>query len=133
SSELTALQRQSGDQRDDQCPTCSHTWPLVALPPDGADAVLPPLAEGWLYSPGRGNVKQILLRRQDDGMTRPRGRRGSPVAVQLGETVAVIGRIAKAHLGDSRPLDEETDVMLVGHADAAMHLNRFIGNQHEGI
>ena len=37
--------------------------------------------------------------------------------------------VAERVLGNPGPLDEETDLVLVGHADTAVHLNRLVAGQ----
>jgi hypothetical protein len=48
------------------------------------------------------------------------------VAVEAGEPVGVKVRIAKQFLAYANPLHEQADVEFVGHADAAVHLDRFL-------
>jgi hypothetical protein len=48
------------------------------------------------------------------------------VAVEAGEPVRVKVRIAKQFLAYANPLHEQADVEFVGHADAAVHLDRFL-------
>ena len=43
------------------------------------------------------------------------------------------GAITERVLTHSRPLHEESDLVLVGHADAAMHLDALAGHQVIGI
>ena len=50
----------------------------------------------------------------------------SSVAVEAGEPVGVKVRIAKQFLANANPLHEQADVEFVGHADAAVHLDRFL-------
>jgi len=49
------------------------------------------------------------------------------------EAIAVIGGVAERHLAGPRALDEEADVVLVRHADAAVHLHGLAGDQAVGI
>src|SRR5262245_55857446 len=58
--------------------------------------------------------------------------RGS-VALQSREAIAMEGRVSERQLRHPRPLHEQADVVLVGHADAAVHLERLVGEEDVGI
>ena len=45
----------------------------------------------------------------------------------------MVGTITERVLTYSRSLHEESNLVLVGHADAAMHLNALAGHQIVGI
>jgi len=53
--------------------------------------------------------------------------------LQFRVAAAVPGGVAERHLRRSRSLQEEADVVLVGHADAAVHLDRFVGGEQERV
>src|SRR5690606_15243036 len=48
---------------------------------------------------------------------------GSSIPLELPVAIAVEVHVAERLLGHGSPLQEEADVELVGHADAAVHLN----------
>ncbi len=48
------------------------------------------------------------------------------VGVELGEAVAMVCGVAEGHLDDAGALDEESGVVLVGHADSTVHLHHLI-------
>ena len=54
---------------------------------------------------------------------------GLLVAAQACESVAVIDAVAEGQLGGLETLEEEADLFFVGHADAAVHLDRFTADQ----
>src|SRR2546425_2349276 len=65
--------------------------------------------------------------------TTPATRRRRSVPVEPGHAVAVPGGVTAGELRRARALQEETDVVLVGHADAAVHLHALVADQQERI
>src|SRR5512147_288464 len=55
------------------------------------------------------------------------------IPVEARRSLAVPRRIAERRLGDPRPLEEEADVVLVGDADAAVHLHALVRHEHERV
>src|SRR5947208_1911399 len=55
----------------------------------------------------------------------------APEAVR--RPLAVIRGVAEHDLGRPRRLEIEADVVLVGHADAAVHLDRLVADEHVGV
>ena len=49
------------------------------------------------------------------------------------ESPAIVRRVAERHLGAARSLQEEPDVVLVGHPDTAVHLNGLVRDQQERV
>src|SRR6056297_2137148 len=82
-----------------------------------------PLPSGWPLSrrsvQGQNSWLQAFLANQAERVAELK-------AAQAGEPVKVIVVVAEAVLRNPRPLDEEADFMLIGHADAAVHLNGFV-------
>src|SRR5215468_7061414 len=76
-----------------------------------------------VYAPASGAVNWLG--------GRVAGRRS--VAVEPGDAVAVERGIAELDLGRPRALQEEAHVVLVGHPDAAVHLDALVADQHVGI
>ncbi len=54
--------------------------------------------------------------------------KGPLVALQHAVPITMVGAITERVLTYSRSLHEESNLVLVGHADAAMHLNAFTGH-----
>ena len=54
--------------------------------------------------------------------------KGPLVALQHAVPITMVGAITERVLTYSRSLHEESDLVLVGHADAAVHLNAFTGH-----
>ena len=55
--------------------------------------------------------------------------KGPLVPLQHAVPITMVGAITERVLTYSRSLHEESDLVLVGHADAAMHLNALTGHQ----
>ena len=55
------------------------------------------------------------------------------VPLQRSIPVAMEARTTKRFARDTGAFHVETDVAFVGHADAAVHLDRFIAHEEEGI
>src|SRR5580658_1389985 len=58
---------------------------------------------------------------------------GRSISRKSGVAVAVEGGVAEARLRDPRALQEEADLVLVGHADAAMHLDAFVADEKKRV
>ena len=54
--------------------------------------------------------------------------KGPLVTLQHAVPITMVGAITERVLTYSRSLHEESDLVLVGHADAAVHLNAFTGH-----
>src|SRR6188508_1280151 len=68
--------------------------------------------------------------------TRPRNamsRRGGSVTVEPGDAITMVGRVAEGHLRTTRALKEKAHVVLVGHADSAVHLHALVADQPVGV
>src|SRR5690606_34357720 len=59
----------------------------------------------------------------------PKFRNAVSVAGELREAIRVVIGVAEGLARGARPLHEESDVELVGDADAAVHLHRFVGRE----
>src|SRR4029077_14818108 len=55
------------------------------------------------------------------------------VPVETGDAVAVERGVAEGDLRGPRPLEVESHVVLVGHADPAVHLHALVAHQHERV